>query len=41
MLSSVGDPNRVEVGVVYACEYDDLREAFPEVPDLGDLGILI
>ena len=41
LLASIGDVDSVEEGVVYACEYDDLREAFEEVPDLGDFGILL
>ncbi len=41
MLSSVDSPDDVSRGIVYACEYNDLMDAFPEVPDVGDLGILI
>ena len=41
MLASVTEPDNVEKGVTYACEYDDLRDAFVEVPDLGSLGLLI
>ncbi len=41
LLSHVEDVNEIAKGVVYACMYDDLREAFEEVPDLGNPGILI
>ncbi len=40
LLSEVEDVDDIYLGVVYACTYDDLREAFPEVPDIGDPGIL-
>ncbi len=41
LLDSVDDADSVYEGVVYACPYQDLRAAFEEVPDLGDLGLLI
>ena len=41
IMSGVNDPDDVSKGVVYACEYQDLRDAFEEVPDLGDLGMLL
>ena len=40
ILNEINDINDVEKGIMYACQVGDLAEVFPEVPDLGNLGIL-
>ncbi len=37
----IDDPDDISKGVVYACFYQELADQFPEVPYLGDPGLLI
>ncbi len=41
ILQDINDIDNIEYGVVYACEYEDMLDLFEEVPDLGDMGILL
>ena len=40
ILNDINNIDDVTKGVMYACQVGDLAEVFPEVPELGPLGIL-
>ena len=40
ILDNIFYPDDIERGVMYACQVADLADAFEEVPDFGDLGLL-
>lgn len=40
VMDGVNDPTRLDYGLTYACTVEDLAAAFPEVPELGNLGLL-
>lgn len=40
ILDNIFYPDDVEKGILYACQVDDLSQAFEEIPELGNLGLL-
>ncbi|TRY70863.1 hypothetical protein TCAL_06544 [Tigriopus californicus] len=40
VMDGVNNPTRLDYGLTYACTVEDLAAVFPEVPELGNLGLL-